>query len=55
MISFLDHNIGRLMAALEEAGLMDSTRGADTSDHGDNLVAAASGSPTCTRILVARR
>ena len=37
MISFLDHNIGRLMTALEEAGLMDSTRVAYTSDHGDNL------------------
>lgn len=37
MISFLDHNIGRLMTALEEAGLMDSTRVIYTSDHGDNL------------------
>jgi choline-sulfatase len=37
MVSFLDHNIGRLMRALEEAGLMDSTRVLYTSDHGDNL------------------
>jgi len=37
MISFLDHNIGRLMTALEEAGLMDITRVVYTSDHGDNL------------------
>lgn len=37
MVSFLDHNIGRLMAALAEAGLTDSTRVLYTSDHGDNL------------------
>jgi len=37
MVSFLDHNIGRLTRALEEAGLMESTRVLYTSDHGDNL------------------
>ena len=37
LVSFLDHNIGRVLAALEEAGLMDSTRIVYSSDHGDNL------------------
>lgn len=37
MVSFLDHNVGRLVAALEEAGLTGSTRVLYTSDHGDNL------------------
>ena len=37
MVSFLDHNIGKLMQALESSGLMDSTRVIYTSDHGDNL------------------
>ena len=37
MVSFLDHNIGRLMAALEAAGLTSETRVVYTSDHGDNL------------------
>jgi choline-sulfatase len=37
MVSFLDHNVGRLMHALEESGLMETTRVIYTSDHGDNL------------------
>lgn len=37
MVSFLDHNIGRVFAALEEAGFADDTRVIYTSDHGDNL------------------
>jgi choline-sulfatase len=37
MVTFLDHNIGRLVTALEEAGLTGSTRVIYTSDHGDNL------------------
>ena len=37
LVSFLDHNIGRVLAALEEAGLMDDTRIVYSSDHGDNL------------------
>jgi choline-sulfatase len=37
LTSFLDDNIGRILAALEEAGLMDTTRIVYSSDHGDNL------------------
>lgn len=37
LVSFLDHNIGRVLAALEEAGLMADTRVIYSSDHGDNL------------------
>jgi choline-sulfatase len=37
LVSLLDHNVGRLMSALEAAGLMESTRVIYTSDHGDNL------------------
>jgi len=37
LISWLDHNIGRLVAALERAGLADTTRVIYASDHGDNL------------------
>lgn len=37
MVSFLDHNIGLLLQALDELGLADSTRVVYTSDHGDNL------------------
>jgi choline-sulfatase len=37
MVSFLDYNVGRLLAALENTGLMASTRVVYTSDHGDNL------------------
>lgn len=37
LVSSLDQNVGRLMSALEAAGLMESTRVIYTSDHGDNL------------------
>ena len=37
LCSFLDDNIGRVLAALEEAGLAGSTRVIYTSDHGENL------------------
>jgi choline-sulfatase len=37
LVTFLDHNIGRILAALNAAGLTDSTRVIYTSDHGDNL------------------
>lgn len=37
LCSFLDDNIGKILAALEGAGLSGSTRVIYTSDHGDNL------------------
>jgi choline-sulfatase len=37
LCSFLDDNIGKLLRALEESGLSESTRILYTSDHGDNL------------------
>jgi choline-sulfatase len=37
LVSWLDHNVGRLLAALDVAELTDSTRVIYTSDHGDNL------------------
>jgi choline-sulfatase len=37
LVSFLDHNIGLVLSALEEAGLGADTRIVYTSDHGDNL------------------
>ncbi|MDP9691336.1 UNVERIFIED_ORG: choline-sulfatase [Pseudomonas mohnii] len=37
LVSFLDENIGKVMSALEGAGLRDDTRIIYTSDHGDNL------------------
>lgn len=37
MVSFVDHNIGQLVAALEATGLDAETRIVYTSDHGDNL------------------
>jgi choline-sulfatase len=37
LVSFLDENIGKILGALEEAGLAAETRVAYTSDHGDNL------------------
>ena len=36
-ISYLDHNIGRVLDCLEECGLRDNTLVVYTSDHGDNL------------------
>ena len=37
MVSFVDHNVGRLMKALDTHGLDGNTRVVYTSDHGDNL------------------
>ncbi len=37
LVSWLDHNVGRLNAALERTGLADTTRVIYGSDHGDNL------------------
>jgi choline-sulfatase len=37
LVSFVDDNIGKVLRALEETGLVDSTRVLYTSDHGDNL------------------
>jgi choline-sulfatase len=36
-VSFLDHNVGQVLAALERSGLGDSTRVLYGSDHGENL------------------
>lgn len=36
LCSYLDDNIGRILAALEESGLADSTRVLYTSDHGES-------------------
>jgi choline-sulfatase len=37
LVSFMDENVGKILKALEEAGLSDDTRVIYTSDHGDNL------------------
>ncbi|MGC6453587.1 MAG: sulfatase-like hydrolase/transferase [Candidatus Puniceispirillaceae bacterium] len=37
LVSWLDHNIGRILTALEEAGLCDDTTVVYSSDHGDNV------------------
>jgi choline-sulfatase len=37
LVSFIDHNVGRLLDVLEKTGLVDDTRVMYTSDHGDNL------------------
>jgi choline-sulfatase len=37
LVSFLDENVGKILRALEEAGLAGTTRVVYTSDHGDNL------------------
>ena len=37
MVSYLDHQIGRVLAALEDNGLADDTCILYTSDHGDNM------------------
>lgn len=37
LISFLDAQVGRLLATMEEQGLMDNTTVVYSSDHGDNL------------------
>lgn len=37
LTSWLDHNVGRILEALDGAGLIDTTRVIYASDHGDNL------------------
>jgi len=37
LCTWLDHNVGQILAALEETGLGDTTHVVYTSDHGDNL------------------
>ena len=37
MVTFLDDNVGKMLATLEETGLSQDTRVIYTSDHGDNL------------------
>lgn len=37
LVSFLDHNIGQILTALEATGFADNTRVFYTSDHGDNV------------------
>ncbi len=37
LVSFLDHNVGRILASLEATGLAADTRVIYASDHGDNL------------------
>ena len=37
LCSWLDHNVGRILDALEASGMQDSTTIAYTSDHGDNV------------------
>lgn len=37
LVSFLDANVGKVLAALEDTGLAGETRVLYTSDHGDNL------------------
>ena len=37
LVSFLDHNVGQILKALEDTGLAENTRVVYTTDHGDNL------------------
>ncbi|HEV2188824.1 MAG TPA: sulfatase-like hydrolase/transferase [Stellaceae bacterium] len=37
LVSYTDHNVGRVLAALEAAGLTETTRVIYSADHGDNL------------------
>jgi len=37
LVSFLDDNVGKILKALEESGLMENTRIVYATDHGDNL------------------
>ena len=37
LVSWLDHNVGQILSALEDAGLGDSTTVVYSSDHGDNV------------------
>jgi len=37
LVSFMDHNVGQVLRALDETGLASGTRVVYTSDHGDNV------------------
>ena len=37
LVSFMDENVGKVLAALEDAGMAADTRVVYTSDHGDNM------------------
>jgi choline-sulfatase len=37
LVSWLDHNVGRILTALDDVGLTNNTRVIYASDHGDNL------------------
>jgi choline-sulfatase len=37
LVSYTDHNVGRVLAGLEAAGLAETTRVIYSADHGDNL------------------
>jgi choline-sulfatase len=37
LCTWMDHNVGQILSALQEAGLADNTHVVYTSDHGDNL------------------
>ncbi|GAB5436333.1 sulfatase-like hydrolase/transferase [Falsiruegeria mediterranea] len=37
LVSFMDHNVGRFLDAIEAAGLSDNTNVIYVSDHGDNM------------------
>lgn len=37
LTTFMDHNVGKILQALESLGMLDNTRIVYTSDHGDNL------------------
>ena len=37
LVTFLDHNVGTILRALEESGLAENTRVVYSTDHGDNL------------------
>ena len=37
LVTFLDHNVGTILSALEDAGLTGDTRVIYSTDHGDNL------------------
>lgn len=37
LVSWMDYNVGRIMAALDEAGLLQDTTVIYSSDHGDNV------------------
>lgn len=37
LTSFMDSNVGKILKALEDTGLLDNTRVVYSSDHGDNL------------------